>query len=59
MLDLNLPTKVVSTDDEDVVVVTKTDGGSQIKKLPLLHSTSQHSLMSSASKVITTTKPSK
>ena len=59
ILDLNLPTEVVSTDDGEVVVVTKTDGGSQIKKLPLLHSTSQHSLLSSASKVTTTTKPSK
>jgi hypothetical protein len=58
ILDLNLPTEVVSTDDEEVVV-TKTDGGSQIMKLPLLHSTSQHSLLSSASKVTTTTKPSK
>ena len=58
ILDLNLPTEVVSTDDEEVVV-TKTHGGSQIIKLPLLHSTSQHSLLSSASKVTTTTKPSK
>lgn len=59
ILDLNLPTEVVSTDDEEVVVVTKTDGGSQIKKLPLLKSTSQRSLVSSASKVTTPTKPSK
>ena len=58
ILDLNLPTEVVSTDDEEVVV-GKTDGGSQIMKLPLLHSTSQHSLLSSASEVTTTTKPSK
>ena len=58
ILDLNLPTEVVSTDDEEVVV-TKTDGGSQIMKLPLLHSTSQHSMLSSTSKVTTTTKPSK
>jgi hypothetical protein len=48
ILDLNLPTEVVSTDDEEVVV-SKTDGGSQIMKLPLLHSTSQHRMLPSAS----------
>lgn len=51
ILDLNLPTKVVSTDDEELIVITKQQGGTQIKKLPSIASTSYHSILSSASKI--------
>ncbi|XP_052089279.1 leucine-rich repeat-containing protein 74A-like [Mytilus californianus] len=51
ILDLNLPTEVVSTDDEELIVVTKQQGGTQIKKLPSIASTSYHSILSSASKI--------
>ena len=45
ILDLNLQTDVVSTDEEEFVV-TKQEGVAQIKKLPLISSTSTHSLVS-------------
>ncbi|CAC5389095.1 unnamed protein product [Mytilus coruscus] len=51
ILDLNLPTEVVSTDDEELTIVTKQHGGTQIKKLPSIASTSYHSILSSASKI--------
>lgn len=49
ILDLNLQTEVVSTDDEELVVITSQRGGSQIKKLPPLRPNSVTSISSKLS----------